>query len=74
MAAFLSFVHSGVQCAVLFISNGPGVLTERSVALLTAGVPGAVVSNWVQLKASLSALSRPALALFLQHMHQGLGF
>lgn len=63
MAAFLSFVHSGVQCAALFISNGPGVLTERSVALLTAGVPGAVVSNWVQLKASLSALSRPALVL-----------
>lgn len=32
-----------------------------SAALLTAGVPGAVVSKWVQLKASLSALLGPAL-------------
>ncbi len=42
-----------LQCCVLW--NSSTVLTEHNGALLTAGVPGAVLGNWVQPKASFSA-------------------
>lgn len=62
LAAVYLFVRSRVHwIAMLCITNSSNVLTERNVALLTAGVPGAVVGNWVQPKDSFSAHLGPVL-------------
>ncbi len=52
---FVCVLQSSLVFNAVF-QNSSTVSTERNVALLTAGVPWAVVGNWVQSKAGLFSL------------------